>query len=137
MHLIDITNLDLNESYEQVKNELKNYSSKLIDKKELVVLNKVDLVAPDKLKTVKAIIRGLNAKAKIVETTQSKIDLDEVMNTGKFNLEEAQEHPLWAQELYNFNDHVPETEEYGITSFVYRARSPFNPSKIHTFFNQE
>ena len=59
------------------------------------------------------------------------------MNTGAFNLEEAQEHPLWAQELYNFKDHVPETEEYGITSFVYRARAPFNPAKIHAFFNQE
>ena len=59
------------------------------------------------------------------------------MNTGAFNLEEAQEHPLWARELYNFKDHVPETEEYGITSFVYRARAPFNPTKIHAFFNQE
>ena len=52
LHLIDITNLDLNESYEQVKNELKNYSSKLIDKKELVVLNKVDLVDEDTVKDV-------------------------------------------------------------------------------------
>ena len=52
MHLIDITNLDLNESYEQVKNELKSYSSKLIDKKELVVLNKIDLVDEDTVKDV-------------------------------------------------------------------------------------
>jgi len=52
LHLIDITNLDLNESYEQVKNELRNYSSKLIDKKELVVLNKIDLVDEDTVKDV-------------------------------------------------------------------------------------
>ena len=52
LHLIDITNLDLNESYEQVKNELKSYSSKLIDKKELVVLNKIDLVDEDTVKDV-------------------------------------------------------------------------------------
>jgi G3E family GTPase len=103
----------------------------------VILLNKTDLVTEAQLKTVRAIIRSLNAKAKIIETTQSQIDLDRVMNTGAFNLEEAQEHPLWAQELYNFKDHVPETEEYGITSFVYRARAPFNPTKIHAFFNQE
>jgi G3E family GTPase len=103
----------------------------------IILLNKTDLVTEAQLETVRAIIRSLNAKAKIVETTQSQVDLDRVMNTGAFNLEEAQEHPLWAQELYNFKDHVPETEEYGITSFVYRARAPFNPARIHAFFNQE
>ena len=63
--------------------------------------------------------------------------MGEVMDTGLYNLEEAQEHPLWAQELYNPNEHVPETEEYGITSFVYRERKPFDPTKIYDFFNQE
>ena len=52
-------------------------------------------------------------------------------------MKEAQNHPLWAQELYNPDKHTPETEEYGITSFVYRAREPFHPEKIHEFFNQE
>ena len=103
----------------------------------VVILNKIDLIAPEQLATVRAIIRGLNAKAKIIETKQSKVELDEVMDTGLFDLEEAQDHPLWAQELYNFQDHVPETEEYGITSFVYRAREPFDPMKIHAFFNEE
>lgn len=103
----------------------------------VILLNKVDLVSAEELQTVKAIIRGLNAKAKVIETTQSKVNLDEVMDTGLFDLEEAKEHPLWAQELYNFEEHVPETEEYGITSFVYRARAPFDPAKIHGFFNQE
>ena len=103
----------------------------------VILLNKVDLIYKDELNTVRSIIRSLNAKAKVIETTMSKVNLDEVMDTGLFNLEEAEEHPLWAQELYNFEDHVPETEEYGITSFVYRARAPFNPEKIHAFFNQE
>lgn len=103
----------------------------------VIILNKIDLISKEDLGTVRAIIRGLNAKAKIIETTLSQVDMKEVMDTGLYNLEEAQEHPLWAQELYNPDAHVPETEEYGITSFVYRAREPFDPVKVHKFFNQE
>jgi len=103
----------------------------------VILLNKVDLISTDELATVKAIIRSLNAKAKIIETKMSKVAIDEVMDTGLFNLEEAQEHPLWAQELYNFKDHTPETEEYGIGTFIYRAREPFDPGKIYQFFNEE
>ena len=103
----------------------------------IILLNKVDLVSKEQLKTLTAIIRGLNTKAKIIETTLSKVELKEVMDTKSYDLEEAQNHPLWAQELYNPEAHVPETEEYGITSFVYRARAPFDPKKIHAFFTQE
>lgn len=103
----------------------------------VILLNKVDLISQDERQTVKAIVRGLNAKAKIIETSHAEVALDEIMNTGTFDLEEAQDHPMWAQELYNFKDHVPETEEYGISNFVYRARAPFDPAKIHEFFNQE
>ena len=103
----------------------------------VIILNKIDLVSKEELETVKAIIRGLNIKAKIIETALSQVDMKEVMDTGLYDLEEAQEHPLWAQELYNPDEHLPETEEYGITSFVYRAREPFDPEKIHAFFSQE
>ena len=103
----------------------------------VILLNKVDLISKEQLKTVTAIIRGFNTKAKIIETTLSKVELKEVMDTKLYDLEEAQDHPLWAQELYNPNAHVPETDEYGITSFVYRARARFDPKKIHEFFTQE
>ena len=103
----------------------------------VILLNKIDLISTEELKIVKSIIRSLNAKAKIIETTNSQVSVDQVLNTGLFNFEEAQDHPLWAQELNNFKDHIPETEEYGINSFVYRAREPFDPVKIHAFFNQE
>ena len=103
----------------------------------VILLNKVDLISKEQLKTVTAIIRGLNTKAKIIETTLSKVELKEVIDTKLYDLEEAQDHPLWAQELYNPNAHVPETDEYGITSFVYRARARFDPKKIHEFFTQE
>ena len=102
----------------------------------VIILNKIDLISKEELKIVKAIIKSLNAKAKVIETSQSKVDINEVMDTGLFDIEEAEEHPLWAQELYNFKDHTPETEEYGITSFVYRASEPFDPEKIYAFFNQ-
>jgi G3E family GTPase len=103
----------------------------------VIILNKADLVSEDQLYTIKSILRGLNAKAKIIVTSESKVSLNEVINTGLFNFEEAQDHPLWAQELYDFKNHTPETEEYGIMSFVYRAREPFDPQKIHEFFKQE
>ena len=159
--LSDVSKLDTMVTVVDAANLIKNYSSteflrdqgeslgeedertlvdllvEQIEFANLIILNKLDLISKKELEAVKAIIRGLNAKAKIIETTQSQVDLDEVMDTGLFNFEEAQEHPLWAQELYNFKDPVPETEEYGITSFVYRAREPFDPEKIHSFFNQE
>ena len=102
----------------------------------VIILNKVDLLAAEELKTVHAIIRSLNARAKIIETTLAQVDINEVMDTGLFSFDEAQEHPLWAQELYNFNDHVPETEEYGIVTFVYKSRHPFHAKKLHKFFNE-
>ncbi len=103
----------------------------------VVIVNKCDTIAPEEQETVKAIIRGLNARARIIEAVQSKIDLSEILDTCLFSLTEAQEHPLWAQELYNYKDHVPETLEYGISSFVYRARKPFDPQKFYNFLNKE
>ncbi len=103
----------------------------------VVVLNKADLVTPEQLETVKAIVRGLNVKAKIIISTLGQVNLDDVLDTNLFNFEEAQEHPLWAQELYHHESHVPETQEYGISSFVYRAHKPFDPERIYKFFDEE
>ena len=159
--LSDVSRLDTMVTVVDAANLIKNYSStdflkdqgeslgdedertlvdllvEQIEFANVIILNKLDLVSKQELETVKAIIRGLNARADIIETTLGQVELDQVMDTGLFHFAEAQEHPLWAQELYNFKDHVPETEEYGIVSFVYRAREPFDPEKIHAFFNQE
>ena len=159
--LSDVSRLDTMVTVVDAANLIKNYSSTdfLKDKGEVageadertlvdllveqiefanvILLNKVDLVSDKELKIIRAVIRGLNAKAKIIETNHSKVAMNEVMNTNLYDLKEAQNHPLWAQELYNPDDHTPETEEYGVTSFVYRARDPFDPEKIHSFFNQE
>ena len=159
--LSDVSRLDTMVTVVDAANLIKNYSSTdfLKDKGEVageadertlvdllveqiefanvILLNKVDLVSEKELKIIRAVIRGLNAKAKIIETNHSKVAMNEIMNTNLYDLKEAQNHPLWAQELYNPDDHTPETEEYGVTSFVYRARDPFDPEKIHSFFNQE
>ena len=134
--LSDVSELDTMVTVVDAANLIRNYSSTdfLKDKGEslgeddertlvdllveqiefanVILLNKIDLISKVELKIVKALIRGLNAKAKIIETTLSKVNLEDVIDTGLYDLEEAQEHPLWAQELYNPDEHVPETEEY-------------------------
>lgn len=97
---------------------------------DVVILNKVDDAGPEKVDAARKIIRSLNADAEIIETNQSAVDADKVLDTGLFDFQQAHEHPMWAKELYGFADHVPETEEYGVTSRVYRARRPFIPEKI-------
>ena len=133
--LSDVSQLDTMVTVVDAANLIKNYSStdflkdqgeslgeddertlvdllvEQIEFANVIILNKTDLVSKEELKTVKAIIHGLNAKAKVIETTQSKVAIGEVMNTGLFDIDEAQDHPLWAQELNNYKEHTPETEE--------------------------
>ena len=97
---------------------------------DVVILNKVSDAGPERTDAARKIIRSLNADAKIIETDHSDVAAQEILNTGLFDFEKAHEHPMWAKELYGFADHVPETEEYGVTSYVYRARRPFVPEKI-------
>ncbi|WP_282092140.1 GTP-binding protein [Epibacterium ulvae] len=102
---------------------------------DVVILNKVADAGPERADAARKIIRSLNADAKIIETDFSDVPTQDILNTGLFDFEKAHEHPMWAKELYGFADHVPETEEYGIASFVYRARAPFDPQKIHDVLN--
>jgi len=97
---------------------------------DVVVLNKVADATAQQAEAARKIIRSLNADARIIETTHSDVPADAVLNTGLFDFEKAHEHPMWAKELYGFADHVPESEEYGVASYVYRARQPFEPEKI-------
>lgn len=102
----------------------------------VVVLNKTDAATPEQLDAARKIIRALNADAHIVETSHARVPLTEVLDTGRFDFEAAHHHPTWFKELYGFKEHTPETEEYGIQSFVYRAHRPFHPVKLHSFFNR-
>ena len=103
---------------------------------DVVVLNKISDASPEQREAVSKIVRALNPDARQVEADFGKVALDAVLDTGLFDHEKAQEHPLWHKELYGFKDHVPETEEYGIVSFVYRARRPFHPEKFNAFIGR-
>lgn len=100
---------------------------------DVIVINKASAVSTDQLRAVKQLCASLNADARIVTCDHGKVALDEVIDTGLFDPEEAENHPLWAKELFGFAQQRPETDEYGIESFVYRARAPFDPAKFHDF----
>ncbi len=103
---------------------------------DVVILNKVSLATPGQREAALAIVRALNAKARVVEADWGRVKPSDILGTGLFDFEAAQENPLWYRELHGFADHVPETEEYGVRSFVYRARRPFRPVAFQAFVNE-
>ena len=104
---------------------------------DVVVLNKVDDASAQQVDSARKIIRSLNADTRIIEANYSDVASSEIFDTGLFDFEKAETHPMWAKELYGFADHVPETEEYGVTSYTYRARRPFDPQAIHDLLKGE
>ncbi|MFT9018343.1 zinc metallochaperone GTPase ZigA [Acetobacter malorum] len=102
---------------------------------DVVILNKVSTATPEQREAAKQIIRALNPDADLIETDMGIVPLDRVLNTHRFDHDKAEQHPLWYKELYGAAEHVPETEEYGISSFVYRARRPFIPEKFKAFID--
>ncbi|MEL6411485.1 MAG: GTP-binding protein [Pseudomonadota bacterium] len=102
---------------------------------DVVILNKVADASIQQVNASRRIVRSLNADAEIIETNHSDVPVEKILNTGLFDFEKAQDHPMWAKELYGFADHTPETEEYGVVSYVYRARQPFIPEKINAALN--
>ena len=102
----------------------------------VILLNKTDMVTESDLRNLYDIINKLNPDARIIPTNHSKVNLQEVINTGLFDFEKAESSAGWIKELEN--EHIPETEEYGIGSFVYRRKKPFHPNRFldfiqHTF----
>lgn len=103
---------------------------------DVVILNKVSTASAEELDLARKVIRSLNPDARIEEVDFGQIPLDAILNTKRFDFNRAHEHPLWYKELYGFNDHIPETEEYGVRSFVYRARRPFDPARFQAFIDK-
>jgi G3E family GTPase len=114
---------------------LVNLLTDQIEFADVVILNKTRDAGPERTDAARKIIKALNPDARLIETDHSMVDPEAIFDTGLFDFDRAAEHPLWAKELYGFAHHTPETEEYGITSFVYRARLPFHPAKVHAVLN--
>jgi len=102
---------------------------------DVIVLNKVDLVSEADRRRLMTILNGLNPRARIEIAEFGKLGLDKVLNTNLFDFDEASRAPGWLKELRG--EHTPETEEYGITHFVYRARRPFHPERFWQLIGSE
>lgn len=116
----------------------RNVVDLLIDQIEfcdVIVLNKVDLINSEEKEKLFGILHSLNPRAKIEISEFGQVKLDKILNTNLFDFNEAAQAPGWLKELRG--EHTPETEEYGIGSFVYRARKPFHPQRFFDFVNSE
>ena len=103
---------------------------------DVVVLNKVSTSSAEERDLARKVIKSLNPDAKIEEVDFGQVSLDSILDTRLFDFNRAHEHPLWYKELHGFHEHVPETEEYGVHSFVYRARRPFDPARFQSFIDR-
>ena len=114
----------------------RSVSDLLVDQVEfadVILVSKTDLVQADEIDQLMAILKALNTHARIIPISHGNIDTDEVLNTGRFDFEKASQAPGWLKEMRG--EHIPETEEYNISSFSYTARRPFHPQKFYEFLH--
>lgn len=114
----------------------RNVADLLVDQIEfcdVLLISKTDMIGETQLAELKAVLRSLNPDAELVPMAHGQVPLDKVLDTGRFSFERARLAPGWLKELRG--EHVPETQEYGISSFVYRARRPFQPEKFHALLH--
>lgn len=112
-----------------------NLLTEQIEFANVIILNKCDLVTATQRQTLKAVLRKLNAEAKIIEAEGAVVPLKEILHTQLFDFDKTSQSAGWIAELEK--EHVPETEEYGISSFVYRNPAPFHPERFWHFIQNE
>ncbi len=100
---------------------------------DVIVINKIDQVDAERRKLVTALVKALNPEAEIVYSEYGRVALEQIMDTGRFDLQRAANMPGWAKEMRG--EHTPETEEYGISSLSYRSRRPFHPRRLNDLFH--
>jgi G3E family GTPase len=109
----------------------RNIADLLVDQVEfanILVINKIDLVTEEEASRLEAILHHLNPDAKKIRCAHGQVPLDNIFNTDLFDFDAVSESPAWLKELNG--EHIPETEEYGISSFVFRADQPFHPQRF-------
>lgn len=114
----------------------RSVSDLLVDQVEfadIILISKTDLVDEPTLQRLVAVLKTLNTEAEIIPIQQGTVEIGQIMGTGKFSFERAQQAPGWLKEMRG--EHLPETEEYGIGSFTYTARRPFHPEKFYQFLH--
>ncbi|PET55385.1 cobalamin biosynthesis protein CobW [Bacillus sp. AFS001701] len=98
---------------------------------DVIILNKIDFLEEHDVKELTAFLKKINAQAKIIPATFSNVDLKSVLNTHLFDFDKASQAAGWIKELNE--EHIPESEEYGISSFVYRRKRPFHPERLFSW----
>lgn len=126
--LMDRELTDMEGDYRTIVNLLTDQ----IEFANVILLNKTDLVSKEHLGVLRSAIQKLNPSAQVIESSFSKIEPSRILNTGLFNFEEAEQSAGWIEEL-NKGEHTPETEEYGIGSFVFRSKKPFDPVRFWNY----
>jgi len=102
---------------------------------DIILISKTDIAKKTDVDKLISILKTLNTSAEIIPISNGDIDTGKILNTGLFDFEQAQQSPGWLKEMRG--EHIPETEEYGISSFVYEARKPFYPQRFHDFLHSE
>ncbi|MCS3904542.1 G3E family GTPase [Methylohalomonas lacus] len=102
---------------------------------DVIVINKLDCVDEAMREDVRRVVKALNPVAQLIETTHGQVPPAGILATGRFDFERASSAAGWARELQGL--HTPETEEYGISSFVYRRRRPFHPQRLYDFLSSD
>ena len=123
----------MNEEDPNDQRTIVNLLTDQIEFANVILLNKTDLVGLKQLGELRSILKILNPEARVLESTLGKIDLNEILNTGSFNFDEASQSAGWKKELES--EHKPETEEYGISSFVFKDQRPFHPERFWNYVN--
>jgi G3E family GTPase len=130
---------DTGESLESLGEEdERSVADLLVDQIEfadVLLISKTDLVEKSELDKLIAIIKTLNTSAKIIPISNGEVDIEKILNTGLFDFDKAEQAPGWLKEMRG--EHIPETEEYGISSFSYKARKPFYPQKFFDFLHNK
>ena len=122
----DLTNIE--GDYRTIVNLLTDQ----IEFANVIILNKTDLVDQNTLGVLRGMLHKLNPKAEVIESSFSKVSPSKILNTGLFDFEEAEQNAGWIEELGK-DEHTPETDEYGINSFVFRSKKPFDPDRFWNY----